>query len=372
MPTETIRRGVLRWRGVVKVSGAIVASKWFGKGEKERRKAILWEEEEKKRLSKEAKQPTPTASLLLSAWATEYLNDVQRRNSKKTYLEKRGAFRRLAAFVGGDCEVIRFTPAFAKTFLDARYDAQSGYAANKDRKNLSKAWEWGRKLMDGFPAMANPFHVIDRFKEERSPRYVPPVEDFDKVLALAQGQDRVMLIAFINLAARRGEVFRLKWSDVNFQDRTVRLVTSKTRDGSERSDFVPMSEELRRVLMEWWQQRPVQSEYVFTMLDNAYAAHHNPGDPFTSSCHFMRRICKRADVKAFDFHSIRHLSAVILYKAGESVSIIQKILRHRNATTTNRYLASLGFELEEMRTAVEALSRSKAEVIRLPKKKEAL
>jgi integrase len=220
--------------------------------------------------------------------------------------------------------------------------------------------------------MANPFHAIDRFKEERKPRYVPPVEDFDKVLDLTQGQDRVMLIAFINLAARKGEIFRLKWSDVDFQERTVRLVTSKTRDGSERADFIPMSEELRLALMDWWQQRPVQSEYVFTMLENACGVDHNPGDPFTSRSHFMRKICTRADVKPFDFHSIRHLSAITLYKAGESVSIIQKILRYQNATTTNRYLASLGFEIEEMRSAVEALSKCAAKVSPLPKKAEAL
>jgi integrase len=349
------------------MGGKTVASKWFGKGEKERRKAILWEEEEKKRLA----QPIPTVSLTLSAWATEHLNDVQRRCSSKTYQEKRATFKRLAAFAG-NCELTSFTPSFARAFLERRHDSQSGYAANKDRKNLSRAWEWGRKLMDGFPSIANPFHAIDRFKEERSPRYVPPVEDFDKVLTLTQGQDRVMLTAFINLAARKGEIFRLKWSDVDFQERTVRLVTSKTRDGSERADFIPMSEELRRSLMEWWQQRPVRSDYVFTMLDGAYAAKHSPGDPFLARSHFMKKICTRAYVKPFDFHSIRHLSAIMLYKAGEPVSRIQKILRHQNATTTNRYLASLGFEIEEMRSAVEALSRGPAKVIPLPKKAEAL
>ena len=61
----------------------------------------------------------------------------------------------------------------------------------------------------------------------------------------------------------------------------------------------------------------------------------------------------------------------ILYKAGEPVSKIQKILRHQNATTTNRYLSSLGFDVEEMRESVEVLSRGPAKVIPLPKKGEA-
>jgi integrase len=372
MPTETKRRGILRWRGIVKVEGRTVATKWFGQGERERRKAILWEEAEKKRIREESKKPqTRTESLTMGNWATAYLNDVQRRCTKKTYDKKRGAFRRLAELCG-NCEITELTPSRALAFLQRRYDSKSGYAANKDRQNLGTAWEWGRKFIDGFPNLMNPFTAVQRFKEKRQPRYVPSEEDFDKVLAIAEGQDKVMLTTFINLAARRGEVFGLKWSDVDFGEGVIRLTTGKTRDGSVRSDYLPMSKELKQALIQWWQDRPIPSEYVFSMLDNAYAANRSPGDPFTSRCHFMRKICQRAGVKPFDFHSIRHLSATLLYKAGENVSMIQKILRHQNPTTTNRYLASLGFQIEEMRKSVEALARGPAEVIHLPKKVEAL
>jgi integrase len=58
------------------------------------------------------------------------------------------------------------------------------------------------------------------------------------------------------------------------------------------------------------------------MLEDACAAGHSPGDPFTSRCHFMRRVCQRAGVKVFGFHALRHLSAVLLYKAGEPVAKI--------------------------------------------------
>jgi hypothetical protein len=148
------------------------------------------------------------------------------------------------------------------------------------------------------------------------------------------------------------------------------------------------------------QERSIQSEHVFSMLDNAHAANRNPGDPFTSRSHFMPKICKRAGVKPFGFHAIRHLSAVILYKAEEPLNTVfsfrfsvkrlliirrlaikfvaaetelgikrlKKILRHQNATTTNRYLKSLGLEIEEMRSSVEVLARGPAKVIPLPKK----
>jgi hypothetical protein len=52
--------------------------------------------------------------------------------------------------------------------------------------------------------------------------------------------------------------------------------------------------------------------------------------------------------------------------------MIQRVLRHQNATTTNRYLKSLGFEVEKMRKSVEVLARGPAEIIPLPKKDKAL
>ncbi len=360
MPTKTVRRGVLRWRAVVKVRGKTVASRWFGQGEREKRKAIIWEEEEKKRILEESKRLTPTGSLTMGDWATSYLDDVKERKLKQNYLIQRAAFRRLSALVGGDCALSQLTPAFALKFLRRRFVSCSGYAANRDRGILSRAWEWGRKFIDGFPNVANPFLAVERFPADSKLRYVPPEADFDKVMAIAEGQDKVMLSAFLRLAARRGELFGLKWSDVDFGERIVRLATRKTSNGSLRVDSIPMTEELRLTLLQWRQEQSVQSEFVFSMVDNAFAASRSPGDRFTNRSHFMQKICTRAGVTPFGFHSIRHLSAVILYKAGKKLATIQKFLRHQDATTTNRYLKSLGFEIEDIRSSVEVLDRGPA------------
>jgi len=359
MPTETMRRGVLRWRAVVKANGRIVASKWFGKGEKERRKAIIWEEKEKTRLEEEQKErereiPTPTGSLRPLDWANSYLDDVQRRRSEKTYREKQAVMTRFLKFAKGK-ELLEITPGLALDYLQKQFDSRSGHAANKDRKNLVAAWQWGRKFADGFPNLANPFSAVDRFPEVPQPRYVPPEEDFWKVHRIARGQDRVMLSCFLYLAARRGELFRLKWSDVDFREGLVRLTTKKTRDGSMRADWIPMTGELKAVLRQWWAGRPYHdSEYVFTMLEDTYPGF-MPGDPFKHRQHVMRKLCGKAGVRKFGFHAIRHLTAVILYKEGKPVSMIQKILRHQHPTTTERYLASLGFELDAIKEALQVL-----------------
>lgn len=242
------------------------------------------------------------------------------------------------------------------------YD-RSGYAANKDRKNLVAAWNWGMKYMDPPLTAPNPC-LVDKMPEVRSPRYVPPEEDFWAIYKIAEGQDRVMLLTFLYLAARRGEAFALTWSEVDFVNNHVRLKTRKRRDGTLEYDVLPMIPELRDALRWWWEHRPIKdSPYVFLCLDELPFTEEYHGRPFMQRRHFMKRLCKRAEVKHFGFHAIRHLSATILYNNSVDVSDIQAILRHKNPTTTNLYLKTLG--LEALRNPMEkGFSKSeKGEVV---------
>lgn len=56
----------------------------------------------------------------------------------------------------------------------------------------------------------------------------------------------------------------------------------------------------------------------------------------------MKILCKRAGVKHFTFHGIRHLTASILAQQGIDIPTIQAILRHKNSMTTTRYIHRLG------------------------------
>ena len=68
----------------------------------------------------------------------------------------------------------------------------------------------------------------------------------------------------------------------------------------------------------------------------------NIGDPFQVRRHFMKNLCRRAGVKPFGFHALRHKAAEIIYLASESSNEAQILLGHSQASTTNRYLKSAG------------------------------
>ena len=156
------------------------------------------------------------ASWTIRDWANAFLDEVKRRRAKSTYSEARTAFKFLGQSFSPDFELENLTPIETLKHLNVQNDKRSGSAANKDRKNLSRGWNWGKKFMPGFPQGLNPFLQVDRYPSNRKPRYVPPEEDYWKLMATMEGQDTVMLTAFFHLAARRGEIFRLGWMDVDF------------------------------------------------------------------------------------------------------------------------------------------------------------
>ncbi len=224
---------------------------------------------------------------------------------------------------------------------------------------------WVMKYMDPPLPGPNPC-LVERMPEVRQPRYIPSEEDFWKVYDMAERQDKVLLLTFLHLAARRGEIFQLQWDDVDFISRRIRLKTRKRRDGTLEYDWLPMTEELRKALRWWWENRPIKNhDYVFICVEESISSQEHYGQPFKQRRHLMNRLCDKAEIRRFGFHAIRHLTATILYHAGYDLGVIQAILRHKYATTTNQYLRSLG--LENLRAAMEeGLPIPKAQVIKLP------
>ncbi len=102
-----------------------------------------------------------------------------------------------------------------------------------------------------------------------------------------------------------------------------------------------MVQDLRSTLLWWWENRPDTSRHVFTIHGEHNFDERLHGQPFSQRRHFMRKLCKRAGVKPFGFHAIRHLTASLLAEGGKDLTLIQNVLRHQSSHTTARYLHSL-------------------------------
>ena len=70
------------------------------------------------------------------------------------------------------------------------------------------------------------------------------------------------------------------------------------------------------------------------------------GQPFTQRIHFMERLCRKAHVKPFGFHAIRHKSAAITF-VSSGLNAAQVLMGHYRATTTDRYTKSAGLYTDQ-------------------------
>jgi len=308
--------------------------------------------------------------ILIETWMFNYLAEAERIVVCKTFQEKKDAFKRLAIFndIKPQMPVNLITTQVAERFLNEQFMNRSGCAANKNRKNLATAWDWGKKRYASWPTFLNPFRSVNKFSEIRSPRYVPSESDFWKVYdAIEDQQDQVMLLTFLHTAARRKEVFRLQRIDIDFENNRIRLWTRKRKNGAWEYDWLPMTTELRSALLEWLKIRLTHNtpdeDHVFVCLKTGICEQEYYGKPFKYRQHFMKRLCDKINIKHFGFHAIRHLTASILYRKGYSLGYIQEVLRHKNPNTTARYLQTLG--LERVRKALEDGLKRPGKVIKL-------
>ena len=318
--------------------------------------ALDWESEIRKAPKKELM--TPLECLTLIEWATKYLEYSKVKFTVKTFDEKKSAFKGFFKQVNPSTSVEDLKPVVVLNYLRAQASKRSGYAANKERKNLLAAWNWGIKYLN-LPS-PNPC-MTERFPEERQNRYVPPESDFWKVYEVLEGQDKVMMLAYLHSAARRSELYKLRWEDVDFAGQKVRIGTRKRLRGSLEYDWLPMTDELFNAMI--LHRQEAKTEWVFPNPER--------GMPFIARQRHMKRVCNKAGVKPFGLHAIRHLTASILAQEDVPMVTIQRILRHKQLTTTERYIRGL----EPVRPALEILSNRNSRpkvttIVQLPQNKK--
>ena len=187
----------------------------------------------------------------------------------------------------------------------------------------------------------NPIKYLPPFPQDDTPKYIPPVTDFFKVVQVATPEQKAHLLFMKNTMCRIGASRNVMWNDVNFEERWVMLKTRKKRGGSERRWKVPLNSELVKVLTELKQRST--SEYIFPNKDN----NHQKQYP-----RYLRRLCKKAEIKPFTFHCIRHFAATVAANRNAPLPAIQTILGHEDIATTSIYLQSLD---ETVRSAAESL-----------------
>jgi integrase len=123
---------------------------------------------------------------------------------------------------------------------------------------------------------------------------------------------------------RRGELLGLRWEDI--RDGFIYLKGSDTK--SARARQIPVKEELAEILREVRRVNGLKSEYVFC---------NEEGRRFQDVRSSFAKVLRRAKIRDFTFHDLRHTFASYLVMQGASIAAVSQLLGHASLKMTMRY-----------------------------------
>lgn len=144
-------------------------------------------------------------------------------------------------------------------------------------------------------------------------------------------RDRAMLLLLARLGLRAGDVARLRLSDIEWENGTLRV------SGKSRYEVrLPLPQDLGDALLQYLDCRPqVASDHVFVRAIAPFKPFVS-GDGISSA---VKRSLQRAGVVAptKGAHLLRHTAATEMLRQGVSLDQIGAVLRHRSVETTAYY-----------------------------------
>ena len=135
---------------------------------------------------------------------------------------------------------------------------------------------------------------------------------------------RPIVITTLNTGMRKSEVLNLKWFDnVDLKRGSIHL--AKTKNGEPRD--IPINGTVRFVLQQI--PRRIDVPYVFFDPFN--------GKPYKDVRNSFQSALRKAGIRDFRFHDLRHTFASHLVMAGVDLKTVQELLGHKRISMTLRY-----------------------------------
>ena len=174
----------------------------------------------------------------------------------------------------------------------------------------------------------NPVTGVKRFKDKAKERYLTESETRRLGEALANAETDgtnlkgIQIIRLLMLTGcRRGEIEKLKWSEVDLDRGWLRL--SDTKEGE---SLRPLSNAAAGIL----------EQVERTASDHVFPAERGSGH-YVGTPKIWRQVRAAAGLPDVRIHDLRHTVASFAVSSGSSLPMVAKMLGHKDSATTKRY-----------------------------------
>jgi len=283
--------------------------------------------------------------LTVSQLCDQYLSEGTGTKKVSTLATDKGRIERHIKPLLGKRKVADVTQADIRKFLKSV--AEGATAADVKTKARGRAIVTGGQgtasrtmgLLGGIFSYAielqlienNPVHGVKRFPDKKNERFLSTAElaSVGKGLreAEVQGVNRKALniiTLLILTGARRGEIEALRWSEVNFTEKRLKLDDSKTGQKA-----IPLNSAAIAILTTLQETAEDKRGYVFP-------ASKGEGH-FTATSPIWAKLRIKMDLPDVRLHDLRHSFASVGVASGAPLMIVGKLLGHSNHSTTQRY-----------------------------------
>jgi integrase len=265
-------------------------------------------------------------------WLEEYAAHAV---SPRVYENYRRTFRLVLKPAYENTELGALTYTHMKSLVSEMRKA--GKADNTIRNNMIPIREMlGHAVKDGL-IPSNPATALDIAGGKRRKITPPKPDEVASLIKHTREEAREAITVATVTGLRRGELFALRWEDVDFAKRTIRVhatnhaghVTEQTKtEAGER--FVPLFESARKVLA----ARKLRTTFNLPKDFVFGTSVGTPADPGNFVRREFKPALERAKLPSFRFHDLRHFAVSSLIAQGADIKLLQAIAGHASATVT--------------------------------------
>lgn len=161
-------------------------------------------------------------------------------------------------------------------------------------------------------------------------------DECKNLLSACKEHLKPIVITALNTGMRKEEILNLKWDNVDLKNGFILL--DITKNGERRE--IPINATLKNMLSNI--VRRIDIPYVFYTVRNQQdskdeSESRKTAQRFGNIHRSFKTACKKANIRDFHFHDLRHTFASQLVMAGIDLTTIKELLGHKTLTMTLRY-----------------------------------